>query len=238
MDEIDSLGRRPESRDAVVSSAPSDALETFLVEMDGMVQEPPSDPPAHLLVVGMTNRPERLDDAIKRPGRMGDEVIEIPDLDLSGAEQVCLVYARAAGLPWLVDDKICHGVPHDEIVRRFLRPALHTVFNAVVLRYMNDTQKKFDVTAGQMLAAVHYRKAMNVAKNRAANRRMRGVGVQAIACEDVVEGLLDTALSVAHQMQTDPHMLIRHLKIKIPVVRVDAVPREELQDHRFVRSAN
>jgi len=238
MDEIDSLGRRPEGRDAVVSSAQSDALETFLVEMDGMVQEVAVDPPAHLLVVGMTNRPERIDDAIKRPGRLGDEVIEIPDLDMAGAEQVCLVYARAARLPWLLDDVVSHGVTHDEIVRRFLRPAVRAVFNAVILRYMNDTQKKFEVTAGQVLAAVHYRKAMNVAKNRAANRRLRGVGVQAIAYEDVVEGLLDTALSVAHQMQSDPHMLVRHLKIKIPVVRVDAVSRDELQDHHFVRSLN
>ncbi|MFO0870520.1 MAG: ATP-binding protein [Pirellulales bacterium] len=238
MDEIDSLGRRPEARDSIVSSAQSDALETFLVEMDGMVQQAEVDPPAHLFVVGMTNRPERIDDAIKRPGRLGDEVIEIADLDVGGAEQVCLVYARAPELPWFVDEEVRTGLPLEDVARRFLRPALHAVFNAVILRYMNDTQKKFDVTAGQVLSSAHYRKAMNVAKNRAANRRLRNVGVPGIAYEDVVEGLLDTAVSVAQQMQADPHMLIRHLKIKIPVVRVEAVPRGELQDHRFARSVH
>ena len=83
------------------------------------------------------------------------------------------------------------------------------------------------------MSADHYRKASIVVKYRAATRRLRGVGIPGIAYEDVVEGLLDTAVSVAQQMQADPHMLVRHLKIKIPVVRVEATPRAELDDHRF-----
>lgn len=233
MDEIDALGRRPEARDAIVSSAQSDALESFLVEMDGMVQERQTEPQAHLLVVGMTNRPERIDDALKRPGRLGDEVFDIPDLDIGGAEQVCLIYTRANEIPWYVDDTVRRGLAVEEISRRFLRPAMSAVFNAVVLRYYSDTQKKFEVTAGQVLAAVHYRKAMSVAKNRAAERRLRGLGIPGVAYEDLVEGLLETSCSVAAQMQADPHMLIRHLRITTPVARVEVSPREELERHRF-----
>lgn len=233
LDEIDSLGRRPEGRDVMVSSAQSDALEAFLVEMDGMVQEVQPEVPAHLLVVGMTNRPDRIDDAIKRPGRMGDEVLEIPDLDIDGAEQVCLVYARSREIPWFVDGTAQSGLDLMQVAERLIRPALAVVFPAVVLRYSTETQRKTDVTAGQVLASVHYRKAMSLAKNRAAERRLYGIGVAAVGYDDVVEGLLDTALSVAAQMEADPHMLIRHLKIKTPVVRVDVTPREELEDHRY-----
>jgi SpoVK/Ycf46/Vps4 family AAA+-type ATPase len=192
--------------------------------------------PAYLLMVGMTNRPERLDDAIKRPGRMGDEVIEIPDLSLEDAERVCLIYLRAPGIPWLVDGQVCHGLPADELACRFVRPALAQVFPAVVLRYASETQKKFDVTAGQAMAAVHYRKAMAVAKNRAAERRLRGDGVPAVVYDDVVEGLLETALSLAAQMQADRNMLVRHLKITVPVGHVDVTPRSQLEQHRYVRT--
>lgn len=236
MDEIDSLGRRPEGGERLVSSAQSDALEAFLAEADGMQQEAASDPPAHLIIMGMTNRPERLDDAIKRPGRLGDEMIEIPDLDREGAEEVCLIYLRAASIPWSVDGDVRVGLPPDEVARRFLRPAMAHVFPTVVLRYATDNQKKHDVTAGQIMAAVHYRKAMTVAKNQAAERRLRGTGTPAILFDDVVEGLLETSLSLAAQMEADPHMLMRHLKIKLPIARIDVTPRAELEHYRFVET--
>ena len=87
MDEFESLGRRPDAGDRVTSAAQADAAQSFLAEMDGMIQDSDSD--AHLLVAGMSNRPDMIDIAIKRPGRMGDLVIEMPDLDLAGAEKVC-----------------------------------------------------------------------------------------------------------------------------------------------------
>ncbi len=236
LDEIDSLGRRPEGRDVAVSSAQSDALEALLVEMDGMLQEANADVPAHLLVVGMTNRPDRVDDAIKRPGRMGDEVLEMPELDQDGAEKVCLIYGRSTEIPWLVDGEAQSGLDQTQIAERFIRPAIARIFPAVVLRYSTETQRKIDVTAGQIMASVHLRKAMSVAKNRAAERRMFAVGVPAVGYDDIVEGLLETALSVAAQMEADPLMLIRHLKIKTPVTRVDVTRREELEDHRFQAS--
>lgn len=237
LDEVDSWGRRPEAHHAVVSSAQSDALEALLVELDGMTQDQSAEPPAHLLVVGMTNRPDRIDDALKRPGRLGDEVIQVPDLDQEGAEKVCAIYVRGAELPWSVGGELRRNLSADEIAERFLRPALAAVFPAVVLRYATDTQRKIDVTAGQMLAAVHYRRAMASAKSRAAARRLRGFGPPAVEYEDIVEGLLAVAHHVAQQMAQDPQMLIRHLGVKVPVARVDVVPLEELEAHRFLQIA-
>ena len=81
LDEIDSLGKRAGSGDHVYSSAQTDALEAMLVEMDGMVQDQPGDgPPAHVLCAGMTNRPDRVDEAAKRPGRF-DLVLPMPEVD-------------------------------------------------------------------------------------------------------------------------------------------------------------
>ncbi len=89
LDEIDCLGRRPEASERVASSAASDSVQSFLAEMDGMLQEKTTDPPAHLLAIGMSNRPDQIDVAMKRPGRFGDLIIEMPAMDRRVAEQIC-----------------------------------------------------------------------------------------------------------------------------------------------------
>lgn len=237
MDEFDSLGRRPEAGERVLSAAHSDAVQSFLAEMDGMLQDTPSDPPAHLLVVGMANNPAGIDPATKRPGRMGDLVVFMDDLNQDGAEKICAIYARGKQTPFQLNGHAKTGVNAAEVQRRLIRPALARVFPAVVLRYASDTQKKYDVTAGQLLSGAHYETAMNNAKNRAADRRVLGLGSPAVNYDDVLESLLETAASAAAAMQADPVMLIRELQVKVPVVRVETVPREELEAALYVKEA-
>jgi hypothetical protein len=145
------------------------------------------------------------------------------------------IYARGDKLPWYLEDEIQAGI-EDEVIRaNFLRPALASVFDAVVVRYKTDMQRSVDVTAGEIMANVHFMDAMNAAKKRAAVRCRRKSGVHAVCYDDVVDCLLDSALTVAHQMEADPQMLIRHLQVKVPVTRVDAIAKQELADHRFLR---
>ena len=60
-------------------------MATFLTEMDGIGN---SD---GVLVVGATNRPEMIDDALLRPGRF-DKLIYIPPPDLTTREAIFKVY--------------------------------------------------------------------------------------------------------------------------------------------------
>jgi SpoVK/Ycf46/Vps4 family AAA+-type ATPase len=236
MDEIDSLGRRPEAGDRVVSAAQSDAVQSFLAEMDGMLQDVAWDPPADLLVIGMSNRPDMIDIATKRPGRLGDLIIEMPDIDELGAVKICLVYARNRQIPFQLNGKAVSGVDPNRVRAQFIRPAVAEVFHTPVLRYATDTQRNFDVTAGQLMVGAHYEAAMNRAKNRAANRRILGAGAPGIRFEDVVDSLFAEAASVAASMQADPLMLVRQLQIKVPVATVQAVPREQIVTHAFMGS--
>jgi len=163
-DEIDSLGKRGGAGEHVHSAAHTDSLEALLVEMDGMVQQDPADgPPAHVLCAGMTNRPDRVDEACKRPGRF-DLVIPMPEVDRDSAEDVMAIYARGTSLPWFLHDEEQTGVAEEELRSRILRPTLAHVFPAVVLRYKTDTQRSIDVTAGKILENAHYKDAMNRAK--------------------------------------------------------------------------
>lgn len=235
LDEIDSLGKRAGRGEATYSSAQSESLEAMLVEMDGLVQDPLGDgPPSYVLCCGLTNRPDRVDEAAKRPGRFS-LVVPMPDVTQEGAEAIMAIYARGAALPWYLDDQVRSDVPPETVRRQFLQPALARLFPEVILRYATDTQKVHEVTMGRALSNAHYMDAMSRAKKRAAVRQLRGIGVPAVTYDDVLDCLLDVACEAARQMEADPQMLIRQLDVKVPVARIDAVPRHELEEHRYVR---
>jgi ATP-dependent 26S proteasome regulatory subunit len=235
-DEIDSLQKRSGGERMASSSSHSDALEALLVEMQGMAQNAGQNgPPAHVLCVGLTNRPDRLDEALKRPGRFGDFVSPMPAVTRDSATDIMAIYASRQSLPWSIDGEVRRALSKQEVCERFLGPAVARIFPAVVAKYATDTQKTYDVTAGQILAGVHYQDAVNRAKRRAALRRVLKVGAPAVCPEDVVDCLLDAAMDVAKQMEADPGMLVHQLQIKLPVVRVTAVPRQELEQHRFLK---
>ncbi len=236
-DEVDSLGKRGETNELVTSAAQNDGLQAMLAEMDGLARGDNHDgPPSHVLCFGMTNRPDRVSSALKRPGRFGDLFLAMPAVTIESAEDVMAIYARGEELPWYLNAEIQVGVDEEVIRANFLRPALSRVFDAVVVRYKTDTQRSIDVTAGEIMANVHFMDAMNAAKKRAAVRCRRNSGVPAVGYDDVVDCLLDSALTVAHQMEADPQMLIRHLQVKVPVTRVDAVAKQELAEHRYLRA--
>lgn len=237
LDEIDSLQKRSGGDRVVSSSSHSDALESLLVEMQGLgASSAVADgPPAYLLIIGLTNRPDRLDEALKRPGRLGDLVCAMPAITRESAVDIMAIYVRKGTLPWSLDGHALTALETPQVREHFLCPAVARVFPLVVARYATDTQRTIDVTAGQILAGAHYEDAVNRAKRRAALRALHGHGVPAICPEDVVDSLLDAAVDAARQMEADPAMLVHQLQIKVPVARVTAVPKAELEQHRFLK---
>ena len=90
-DEIDAIaGRRGGNDGATVERM----VAQFLVEMDGI-----ADPPG-VVVLGATNRLDRIDPALLRPGRF-DLVVEMPKPDLAGRRAILGVQARR--MPQAVD---------------------------------------------------------------------------------------------------------------------------------------
>ena len=223
------------------SPAHNDAVQALLTEMDGMIQQGSgtngdgSTQPAHVLWVGLTNRPDMLDDALKRPGRFGLS-IEIPNTTKDGAEGILAVHARGDSVPWYVGGAPRTGLGEDEVRAQFLRPAVARVFDQVVLRCQTDNRQHVDVTAGEVLSGAHYEAAINGAKRLAALRALCEEGVPAIGFEDVLASLADQAISAAKQMQADRQMLVRQLQITARITRVDAVSREELDAQEYTRN--
>jgi SpoVK/Ycf46/Vps4 family AAA+-type ATPase len=184
--------------------------------------------------VGMTNRIDLVDVAISRPGRF-DLVLPMPEPNLQSAEAVMAVYAT--GRAWYLDGTILDA-PEDEVIRSaFIRPALAHVFDTPVLRYSTESQSGVSVTAGRLMSNAHYEAAMNTAKRRAAARELRGVGVPAVAVEDIIEALLEEARSAARQMGADRGTLARELDVSGHVTRVEMVAADEPQLHRYLEAS-
>ncbi len=230
--------RESAAQDHAYSPAQSDALQAMLVEMDGMIQDQPSDgPPSYVLCAAMTNRPDRVDEAVKRPGRF-DLVLSMPEVSCDSAEDVMAIYAQGDALPWWVDGEIRTRVTPLTIRQQLIRPALARVFGGCRAPLQDRRAASIDVTAGQIMANVHFKAAMNDAKKRAALRQLHHVGVPAVTADDVVDCLTNVAADFARQMEADPQMLVRQLNIKVPVAGVEVVPIEELQQHRYLQQDN
>jgi cell division protease FtsH len=95
IDEIDALGRR-RGTGYGNSDEREQTLNQLLVEMDGFHSS------TSVIVVGATNRPEALDQALLRPGRF-DRQVQVAPPDVRGREAVLQVHARGKPLDATVD---------------------------------------------------------------------------------------------------------------------------------------
>ena len=231
LDEIDSLGRRGGE---LVSSAQNDAVTALLSEIDGLLQweTPPGQPPAEMLWIGMTNRIDLVDVAMRRPGRF-DSVLRIPDATLEAAEEILALYADPRA--WYLDGEVRTSVDQETIRTAFVRPALHRVYGEPVLRYSTEGRSGIDVAAGRLLSNAHYEAAANSGKKRAAARDLRGVGIPAVTLEDLVEALFGEAYAAARQMSSDHRTLARELEVPGRITRVELLGAEKPMDHRYLR---
>jgi cell division protease FtsH len=105
IDEIDSIGMKRSNEDGG-SQEFAHALNQLLTEMDGFQKTK-----APIIVIGSTNRADRLDSALTRPGRF-DRKVHVPYPTLSDREAILQVHTKKIKLEPDVDlHKIARGTP-------------------------------------------------------------------------------------------------------------------------------
>jgi cell division protease FtsH len=87
IDEIDALGRQRGRGNDSATADQDQTLNQLLIEMDGFDQS------STIVVIGSTNRPDVLDQALTRPGRF-DREIAVSLADVRGREAILRVHAR------------------------------------------------------------------------------------------------------------------------------------------------
>jgi cell division protease FtsH len=99
IDELDAIGRSRSGGGPNLSGGHDEREQTLnqiLTEMDGF------DPRTSVIVLGATNRPEVLDQALLRPGRFDRRVVVVPP-DRAGREAILRVHTRSVPLDTDVD---------------------------------------------------------------------------------------------------------------------------------------
>lgn len=86
VDEIDKYG----SRDGIIDPLQQQVLNRWLVEMDGTASN------HGIFIFGMTNRPSRVEDALRRPGRFSKEIEFMPP-DIQGRSEILKIHADKKG---------------------------------------------------------------------------------------------------------------------------------------------
>ncbi len=86
LDEIDALVPRRGSNDSG-SHVTENVVSQILTEMDGLEEL------HNVLIIGATNRLDIVDEALLRPGRF-DRIIEVPNPDAKGREQIFKIHTK------------------------------------------------------------------------------------------------------------------------------------------------
>lgn len=104
IDEIDALGKRNSGQN-FSNDEKEQTLNQLLVELDGIASA------KGIILVGATNRPEMLDPALLRPGRIDRQIrVELPDIN--GRWKILQLYAKKRPIGEDVNlRKIAYGTP-------------------------------------------------------------------------------------------------------------------------------
>ena len=183
IDEAESiLGTRRSMRSFNINNT---LVPMFCAEMDGIESL------RDVVIILASNRPDLIDPAVLRPGRI-DRKIKVARPDRQGAAEILKVYLTADlpyGAPLGVgqeanETSVRDGLIEEVIGRLFLR---HDANRLLAVRLRNGHTKilyRADMVSGAILAAIVRR-----AKERAIERALRGASESGITADDLFEAI-------------------------------------------------
>jgi len=142
-DEIDSIAKARGSGSGGASEAGDRVINQILTEIDGVGASKP------VFVIGATNRPDILDPAVTRPGRL-DQLIYIPLPDLKSRVSIFSACLRKSPLSKEVDlnemAKVTHGFSGADITEICQRAAKMAISESI----NEDLERKRLLAAGEI----------------------------------------------------------------------------------------
>jgi proteasome-associated ATPase len=222
-DEVDAVGA---ARGESLVRVHDRVLQAILAELDGLTSR------GNIMVIGATNRADALDPALIRPGRLGDDVIEIPRPNREAARDIFDRYLDR-------DVPLARGLDREEMIDAALAnlyaPNGSAQLATVVLR---DGAHR-EVRARDLISGAVIENIVNAAKERACVReietRRKGVRLQDLLAAAAEE--FNQAVRILTPANCRNHLC--HLPDDVDVVSVQRPDRSRTaaREHRFLRSA-
>jgi transitional endoplasmic reticulum ATPase len=175
-DELDSIARSRGSSIGDAGGAADRVLNQLLTEMDGMEQK------KNVFIIGATNRPDIIDPALLRPGRL-DQLIYIPLPDLPSRIQVFKAVLRKTPLAKDVDLEVLakntegfSGADITEICQRACKLAIRESIEAQIKRAQQQGSDQMQTDENPPVAEVtrrHFAEAMKYARRSVSDADVR-----------------------------------------------------------------
>ncbi|MBD3163169.1 MAG: AAA family ATPase [Candidatus Latescibacteria bacterium] len=224
-DEVETIGAK---RGETVTRVDDKVLNALMVELDGIQSR------GNLLVVAATNRLDLMDDALLRPGRLGDLKVRIPRPDRTAAEQI-LAKHLPAELPYAANG---HGDDAAANRQALIAAAASRIFTQngdgdlaqITLRDgKRRTARTADLVSGAVLAQV-----AQAAKRKAFLREEAGVEI-GIRAEDLLTAAVEEFEAIAANLTpASCRWYIDDLPTDVDVVRVERVARRAARAHEYL----
>lgn len=225
-DDVDQLG----TRDAAYA-IDSRIMPSFLHEI---VQIRSAE---RILLIGATNRPDLLDEALQRPGRLGDRVFTIPRPETRRAAREILRRYLSPELPYAMNGDQ-RGSPGEEIVERVLSAlyAPNGEFATLARLHFRDGSIR-PVTPGMVMSGALVRNAVEGARRRSSLRTVKG-GREGISISDVLAAFDRELWTTVQHLKPGPSIRILDLPPDMDVVRVEIPPRSrERRTYAYLRES-
>ncbi len=142
IDEIDTIGKKRDSKGFSGNDEREQTLNQLLAEMDGF------DSSKGIVILAATNRPDSLDPALLRPGRLDRRIpVELPDL--AGRESILRVHAKKVKLSDNVDfnkvARLSPGASGAELANIINEAAIRAVKNNRLVVSQDDFEESIEV---------------------------------------------------------------------------------------------
>ena len=217
-DEVDSIGT---SRGHSNHKVDDKVLAAFLAELDGLAARPPN-----ILVMAATNRRDAMDQALVRPGRLGDLILEVPRPKMAGARAILAGQLRS-DLPYARNG---HGDDTEATRMEIIETAVARIYapngaGALATLVFRDghrqTVRPPDLVSGALLV-----NAFRSASERASYRHVE-TGREGLEAADLTDALDEEFTTAARALTpSNSRQYLQGLPQDSDVVSVEPVVRK------------
>ena len=227
-DDIDHLGSRGDSLSTAIDTR---VLPAFLHEIDGL------EGLDRVLLIGATNRPDLLDEALLRPGRFGDKVFRIPRPNREAAREIFRKYL-VPELPYYSTN----GKTGQDLTAAMIEAALAALYapngeNSTLATLTFRDGSRRPLTAPQVMSGALIANAVAEAKRRSCLRAVRS-GPVGLTTADLLAAMDRELWSIAQRLKPGPALQqLLDLPQDLDVVKVEVHPqRREPRSFAYIQS--
>lgn len=227
-DEVDAIGS---VRGDHLQRINDHVLTAFMCELDGLESR------GNILVVAATNRHDALDPALLRPGRLGDEIVEVPRPNMKAAREIFGKHLSPE-IPYALDG---HGADIAATRQALIESVVSRIYvpngdNDLATITFRDGKRRA-IKAADLINGASIAKIARTAVERACAREI-DLNQGGVQLSDALTAMTEEFESLGRSLTpANCHQYVSDLPQDVDVVSVEPIVRKVARRHRYLRVA-